>query len=90
MANFAKGFGFEALQDSTGAGIEADRPYKSPRSTFSFVNKQNCRIWDSEYPKAIIEKPLHAQRVPVWCAMWSGVDYKTYDTQESWRQYFLQ
>lgn len=33
---------------------------------------QNCRIWASGNPKAIIEKPLHAQRVTVWCAMWSG------------------
>lgn len=35
-------------------------------------DEANCRIWASEYPKAIIEKPLHAQRVTVWCAMWSG------------------
>ncbi|CAK1588653.1 unnamed protein product [Parnassius mnemosyne] len=37
-----------------------------------YVNKQNCRIWASENPKEIIEKPLHAQRFTVWCAMWSG------------------
>uniref|UniRef100_A0A2H1V016 SFRICE_007572 n=1 Tax=Spodoptera frugiperda TaxID=7108 RepID=A0A2H1V016_SPOFR len=37
-----------------------------------YVNKQNCRIWASENPEAVIEKPLHAQRVTVWCAMWSG------------------
>lgn len=36
------------------------------------VNKQNCRIWASENPKAIVQKPLHAERVTVWCAFWSG------------------
>ena len=28
-----------------------------------YVNKQNCRIWGSENPKMIIEKPLNLQRV---------------------------
>ena len=30
-----------------------------------FVNKQNCRIWISENPRPIVEKPLHSQRVTV-------------------------
>ena len=37
-----------------------------------YVNKQNCRIWGSEKPYVIIEKPLHPQRVTVWCEFWYG------------------
>ena len=32
-----------------------------------YVDKQNCRIWGSENPKMIIEKPLYPQRVILWC-----------------------
>ena len=37
-----------------------------------YVNKQNCHIWGSEYPKMIIEKPLCPQRVTVWCSFLAG------------------
>lgn len=37
-----------------------------------YVNKQNCRIWASENPRVVVEKPLHSARVTVWCAFWSG------------------
>ena len=36
-----------------------------------YVNKQNCRIWGSESPKMIIEKPLYPQRVTVWRGFWA-------------------
>jgi len=36
------------------------------------VNKQNCRIWGSKNPHVIMEKPMHPQRVTVWCGFWSG------------------
>ena len=42
--------------------IMSDEAYFHLRS---YVNKQNCRIWSSENPKMIIEKPLHPQRVTV-------------------------
>jgi len=28
-----------------------------------YVNKQNCRIWGSENPHVVLEKPLNPQRV---------------------------
>jgi len=41
-------------------------------SLSGYVNKQNCRIWGDENPHVIHERPLHAQKVTVWCALWSG------------------
>jgi len=37
-----------------------------------YVNKQNCRIWGSENPHETLEKPMHPQRVTVWCGFWHG------------------
>ena len=36
-----------------------------------YVNKQNCRIWDSKNPKMIIENPLYPQRITVWYGFWA-------------------
>ena len=37
-----------------------------------YINKRNCRIWGSENPKMIIEKPFYPQRVTVWFGFWAG------------------
>lgn len=37
-----------------------------------YVNKQNSRIWGTENPHVVGEKPMHPQRVTVWCGFWSG------------------
>ena len=34
-----------------------------------FVNKQNFHYWSQANPRALHEKPLHSQKVTVWCAM---------------------
>ena len=36
-----------------------------------YVNKQNCRIWDTENPHAYIEKTKPQKRVTVWYGLWS-------------------
>ena len=30
---------------------------------------QNCRIWGSENPQKVEERPLHPEKVTVWCAL---------------------
>lgn len=34
-----------------------------------YVNRQNYRFWGSEPPHVLVEKPLHSQRVTVWCGI---------------------
>jgi hypothetical protein len=36
-----------------------------------FTNTHNCRIWETENPMVIHEKPLHPEHVTVWCAIYS-------------------
>ena len=33
-----------------------------------YVNKLNMRIWATEQPHEVLEKPFHPKRVTVWCA----------------------
>ncbi|GFT06674.1 putative DD41D transposase [Trichonephila clavipes] len=37
-----------------------------------YVNKQNCRIWSETNPQVYVETPLHAEKLTVWCALWTG------------------
>ncbi|PNF22643.1 hypothetical protein B7P43_G07109, partial [Cryptotermes secundus] len=34
-----------------------------------YVNSQNNRIWSSDNPHVLHEKPLHCQKIGVWCAV---------------------
>lgn len=34
-----------------------------------YVNKQNFRYWAENNPRQLHERPLHSQRVTVWCAV---------------------
>ena len=33
------------------------------------VNKQNMRYWSPDNPRQLHQRPLHSQRVTVWCAL---------------------
>ena len=37
-----------------------------------FVNKQNCRFWGLENPRAIHQRELHPLKCTVWCGVTSG------------------
>ena len=34
-----------------------------------YANKENCRGWGLENPLVTAEKPMHPQRVTVWCGL---------------------
>lgn len=34
-----------------------------------YVNKQNWRHWGTQHPEVYVVKPLHPQRLTVWCAI---------------------
>jgi hypothetical protein len=34
-----------------------------------FVNKQNIPYWSKANPRALHEKPIHSQKVRIWCVM---------------------
>ncbi|GFW48707.1 uncharacterized protein TNCV_4242881 [Trichonephila clavipes] len=37
-----------------------------------YVNKQNCRIWSEANTQVYVKKPLHPEKLTVWCALWAG------------------
>ncbi|GFY07329.1 uncharacterized protein TNCV_5085161 [Trichonephila clavipes] len=37
-----------------------------------YVNKQNCRIWSEANPQVYVERPLHPEKLTVWCSLWAG------------------
>ncbi|KAJ4428588.1 hypothetical protein ANN_24632 [Periplaneta americana] len=37
------------------------------------VNKRNMRYWRAQNSRELHMKPLHSQKVTVWCGMFSGV-----------------
>ncbi|PNF39164.1 hypothetical protein B7P43_G01359 [Cryptotermes secundus] len=34
-----------------------------------YVNKQNMRYWSGNNPRELLERPLHSDKVTVWCAL---------------------
>ena len=36
-----------------------------------YVKKQNCHIWGAENYQIIEERPLHPEKLTVWCVLWS-------------------
>ena len=40
-------------------------------TTGGYVNKHNCRIWGSENPQVIEERPLNPEKVTICCDRWS-------------------
>ena len=34
-----------------------------------FINKQNYRMWSTQKPIEAFEKPLHSQKVTIWCGL---------------------
>ena len=45
------------------------------------INKQNYRHWSSENPNIIHQKPLHSQKVTVWCAVSKFEDLTSFKMQ---------
>ena len=37
-----------------------------------YVNTQNCRYWASQNPQELFERPLHSEKVVVWCGLTSS------------------
>lgn len=42
---------------------------EAPFHLCGYVNKQNFRYWSANDPHELLEKPLHSEKVTVWCAM---------------------
>ena len=47
-----------------------------------YVNKQNFRIWGTENPRVIQQRPLHPLRVTVWCGISADKIYGPYFFQD--------
>lgn len=48
-----------------------------------YVNRQNYRIWGTEKPEILRTKPLHPQKVTVWCGLSATKIYGPYFIDES-------
>lgn len=62
---------FRAFVDNHGIA-KLDRVFFSDEAWFhlsGYVNSQNSRIWSSENPHVLHERPLHCQKTGVWCAL---------------------
>ena len=53
-----------------------------------YVYKQNFRYWSESNPRSLHEKPLHSERVTVWCAVANFGVWGPYSFEEEEKKRF--
>ena len=59
------------LEQKAVGGNFSNKIFITNKAHFTYVNKQNYRIWRSKNPQVIEQRPLHSEKGTVWCALWS-------------------
>lgn len=71
-----KSYKINRLRSQIGLKINFTKKLSFPMKHIFFSvlmsTRQNCRVWGTKNSHVAVEKPMHLQRVTIWCEILSG------------------